>query len=176
MKFSAVMAGISLWFLLASVLHAEELRSASVFFDQSFGDLREEAEQARDEGKAGVLLMFETDDCPWCKRMKETVLNRARVQDVYRENFRIISFNTEGGTPVVGFDGEEVMEKDFALKYNRVRATPVFAFFDVEGRLMASYTGAVKDVEEFMLLAEYVIGGHYKDSRFNAYKRARLDS
>ena len=120
--------------------------------------------------------MFETDDCPWCKRMKDTVLNRARVQDLYREHFRIVSLNTEGGTLVVGFDGNEMMEKDFALTYNRVRATPVFAFFDFDGELLASYTGAVKDVDEFMLLGEYVIGGHYKDSRFNAYKRARQGS
>jgi thioredoxin-related protein len=175
-KVSASLFGLSLWFMLASTGFAEELRSPSAFFDQSFGDLQEEAEQAREEGKLGVLLMFETDDCPWCKRMKETVLNRARVQDLYRENFRIISLNTEGGTPVVGFDGNEVMEKDFALKYNRVRATPVFAFFDSDGELLASYTGAVKNVDEFMLLGEYVIGGHYKDLRFNAYKRTRPGS
>ncbi len=154
----------------------EELRDASAFFDETFGDLSEEAEQARLEGKVGVLLMFETDDCPWCKRMKETVLNRARVQDLYREHFRIFSLNTEGGTMVTAFDGSELMEKDFALKYNRVRATPVFVFFDPDGNLLAKYTGAVKNVDEFVLLAEFVIEGHYKEMRFNNFKRERLSS
>ncbi len=162
--------------LAVSPLAADELRDASAFFDETFGDLQEEAGEARAEGKVGVLLMFETDDCPWCLRMKETVLNRVRVQDYYRQHFRIISLNTEGGTPVTAFDGTELLEKDFALKYNRVRATPVFVFFDTDGELLARYTGAVKNVEEFLLLAEYVVDGHYRDERFNNFKRKRLSS
>ena len=169
-------AGMLVLLLIALPAAAEEIRDPSAFFDQSFGDLQEEAAQARDEGKKGVLLMFETDDCPWCKRMKETVLNRARVQDLYRENFRILALNTEGDTPIVDFDGEEILEKDFALKHNRVRATPVFVFFDPDGQLLARYTGAVKSVEEFMLLAEYVIDDHYRNERFNRFKRSRLSS
>ncbi len=155
---------------------AEELRNPADFFDQTFGDLGEEAAEARDEGKIGILVMFETEDCPWCKRMKETVLNRARVQDLYREWFRIISLNTEGDTAIVDFSGNDIIEKDFALKHNRVRATPVFVFFDLEGNVLARYTGAVKNIEEFLLLGEYVIDGHYKDTRFNNFKRARLSS
>ncbi|GJL82863.1 MAG: hypothetical protein DHS20C01_24970 [marine bacterium B5-7] len=155
---------------------AEEIRNASEFFDETFGDLSEEAAQAQDEGKIGVLLMFETDDCPWCKRMKETVLNRARVQDRYHQYFRIISLNTEGETLITGFDGAEIIEKDFALKYNRIRATPVFVFFDTQGNLLTRYTGAVKDIDEFLLLSTFVVDGHYKDERFNVYKRQKQSS
>ncbi len=162
--------------LISTPLAAEEIRSAETFFDQSFGDLQEEAAQAVEEGKKGVLLMFETDDCPWCKRMKETVLNRARVQDLYRQNFRILALNTEGDTSIIDFDGSEILEKDFALKHNRVRATPVFVFFDPQGQLMTRYTGAVKSVDEFMLLAEFVIDDHYKTERFTRFKRARESS
>ena len=49
---------------------------ATYFFHDSFNDLREEGEIARLEGKVGVLVMFETDDCPSCRRMKEMVLNQ----------------------------------------------------------------------------------------------------
>lgn len=176
MRTGTFAAALLIGTLVATPLAAEELRDASAFFDETFGDLQEEAGAAQAEGKVGVLLMFETDDCPWCLRMKETVLNRARVQDYYRANFRIISLNTEGGTPVTAFDGSELLEKDFALKYNRVRATPVFVFFDTNGELLTRYTGAVKNVEEFMLLAEYVVEGHYRDERFNNFKRKRLSS
>ncbi|MCZ7597612.1 MAG: thioredoxin family protein [Gammaproteobacteria bacterium] len=103
---------------------AEELRDPADFFDQTFGDLGEDADEAREEGKIGVLVMFETEDCPWCKRMKETVLNRVVVQDLYRRSFRIVSLNTEGDTTIVDFTGNAIVEKDFALKHNRVRATP----------------------------------------------------
>ena len=46
---------------------ASETRDPSEFFFQdSFNDLSEEAELAQKEGKIGVLVVFETDDCPWC--------------------------------------------------------------------------------------------------------------
>ena len=35
---------------------------ATYFFHDSFNDLREEGEIVRQEGKVGVLVMFETDD------------------------------------------------------------------------------------------------------------------
>lgn len=171
--FSIVLAVLS---VAPADVAAEELRDPADFFDQTFGDLGEDADEARDEGKIGVLVMFETEDCPWCKRMKETVLNRALVQDLYRGSFRIVSLNTEGDTTIVDFAGNAIVEKDFALKHNRVRATPVFVFFDLEGNVVARYTGAVKNVDEFLLLGEYVIDGHYRDTRFNNFKRARLAS
>ena len=36
------------------------------FFDQSLGDFGEELEIAREEGKKGVLLFFQMDECPFC--------------------------------------------------------------------------------------------------------------
>jgi len=143
------------------------------FFDQSFGDLHEELVTAREEGKKGLLIMFESEDCPWCKKMRALVLNRASVQDYYRDHFRILTVDTEGDTELVDFAGKSVAEKDFSLKHNRVRATPVFAFFDLDGGLMFKYTGAARDIDEFMWLGEFVADDHYKTKKFSKYKRER---
>ena len=70
--------------------------SADDFFDISFGDLQEELQLVREEGKSALLVMFEMEDCPWCERMKAQVLNRVQVQDYFHENFRIISVDVEG--------------------------------------------------------------------------------
>jgi thioredoxin-related protein len=59
------------------------------------------------------------------------------------------------------------------LKTHRVRATPVFAFFDLDGNLVARYTGATGDATEFMWLGEYVVQERYKEIAFPAYKRER---
>ncbi|MFT5111837.1 MAG: thioredoxin-related protein [Parasphingorhabdus sp.] len=160
--------------LMVSLAHGEELRNASAFFDNSFGDLSEEADTARAEGKTGILIMFEEDDCPWCRRMKERVLNRASVQDYFHKNFRILTINVEGGTMIVNFDGTEIKEKEFAQKHNRVRATPVFAFFNTDGEFLTRFTGTSKTVEEFLWLGEFVVTGEYQNGRFSTYKRARL--
>ncbi len=167
---------IWVWFSLifSAALWADSVRTAAeTFFHQSFGDLQEELATARDEDKKGLLVMFETDDCPWCKRMKATVLNKKSIQDYYRSNFRILALDTNGDTLITDFSGNEVAEKDFALKHNRVRATPVFAFFNLKGNLVMRYTGATRNHEEFQWLGEFVVEDHYRTMKFTKYKRAR---
>lgn len=141
------------------------------FFNQTFGDFSEERDTAREEGKIGILLMFEMDECPFCQRMKTMVLNRPEVQDYFREHFLIFPVDVEGDIEIVDFEGHANSQKDFALKQFRVRATPVFAFFDLDGNLVARYTGATRDSEEFLLLGRYVVEGAYKDIPFTRYKR-----
>jgi len=141
------------------------------FFSQSFGDFTEELATAREEGKKGVLLFFEMDECPFCHRMKQTVLNQHEVQEWYREHFVCISVDVEGDLEIVDFSGNPSSQKLFAGKTNRVRATPVFAFFDLEGRSVARYTGATSGVEEFMLLGQYVVDEVYLEKPFTRYKR-----
>ena len=54
-------------------------------------------------------------------------------------------------------------EVAFALQ-QRVRATPVIMFFDLEGNPVARHTGPTKDKDDFMLL---VIGGSQGAVRIN---------
>ena len=143
------------------------------FFDQTFGDFSEELESAREQGKTGILIMFEMNECPFCHRMKTTVLNQIEVQNYYKAHFLIFPVDIEGDVEVNDFNGEPVKEKDFAFQQFRVRATPVFAFFDLDGKLLTRYTGATRDVGEFLLLGEYVVEGAYKKTNFTRYKRER---
>ncbi len=55
-----------------------------------------------------------------------------------------------------------------------MRATPVFAFFDLDGNYIkrARFTGATRDKDEFMLLGKYVVEQAYNDQTFTRYKRA----
>lgn len=144
------------------------------FFHQSFNNLQEEAEIAREEGKIGIFVMFNDPDCPWCKKMKATVLNQVPVQEYFRKHFRILHLDTRGDTMMTNFDGEEIAEKDFALKVHRIRATPVFMFFDLEGNKMLKYTGATRSVDEFLWMGEFIVNGDYKKTKFAKYKRERL--
>jgi len=142
------------------------------FFQQSFGDLTEELEIAKEEDLKGIFIMFEEDDCPWCAKMKARVLNQPVVQDYYRGHFRLLSMNINGDEPIVGFDGKEMTQKRFSDSL-RVRATPVMIFFDLDGRPMTRYTGAVRNVQEFLWLGEFVVDDHYKNTKFTVYKRRK---
>lgn len=143
------------------------------FFDDTFGDFSEELETARESGKQGILIFFEMDDCPFCHRMKKTVLNQPRVQEWYKERFLIFSVDTEGDTEITDFKGNAMTAKDFAFRVNRVRATPVFAFFDLEGNRITRFTGATANAEEFLWLGEFVADGHYRTTNFTRFKRQK---
>jgi len=144
------------------------------FFNQSFNNLQEEADIAREEGKSGIFVMFSDPDCPWCAKMRATVMNQIPVQEYFRKHFRILDLDTRGDTMMVDFNGKEMAEKDFSLKVNRVRGTPVFIFYDLEGHKLLRYTGATRTQEEFMWLGEYIVDGAYKNKKFSKYKRERL--
>jgi len=141
------------------------------FFQQSIGDYAEELAVAKEEGKKGVMLFFEMDDCPFCHYMKNTVLNQPEVQDYYRNNFALFPIDIEGDVEMTDFDGKQMKMKDFAFKLNRVRATPVIAFYDFEGKRIVRFIGKTSGVEEFMQLGKFVAEGKYKTMRFTKYKR-----
>lgn len=162
--------GLLLFLPLGAV--AEVRDPGKHFFDPKLGNFQEELAVAKEQGKKGIVFFFELDDCPWCARMKATVLNQADVQDFYRKHFLIFPIDANGDVPMTDFKGRDTIEKAYALE-NRVRATPVIMFFDLEGKPVARYTGATKNKEDFLLLGRYVIEGAYKEMPFERYKKAQ---
>ena len=160
---------VLLMFLWMPVLQADEM----AFFDETLGDFSEELEMAREQGKKGVLLFFEMDECPFCDRMKTTILNRTEVIDYFKQHFLIFPVDIEGDIEITDFQGKQTTQKDYAFKEHRVRATPVIAFFNLEGKLVTRFTGATSSAEEFMWLGEYVVKGEYKNMRFTKFKRVK---
>ena len=143
------------------------------FFDETFGNFQEELSLARQDGKQGVLLFFQQEDCPFCHRMKTTVLNQPEVQDYYKKHFHIFSIDIEGDLEITDFQGRPTTQKEFSFKQFKVRATPVFAFFDLDGNLIARHTGPTKGVQEFLWLGEFVADAHYHNENFARFKRTK---
>ena len=163
------------WILLAMALlmqpaQAEVRDPHTHFFQSMMGDFKEELATAKEDGKRGVLIMFEMDDCPFCARMKTTILNQVAVQDYFRQHFLIYPVDVKGSTPMTDFQGKDTTEKAFALA-QRARATPVFVFYDLDGNPVTRFTGTLHSAEEFLLLGRYVVEGAYKKGPFNVYKQ-----
>lgn len=161
---------LALSLALAAPLHAEVRDPETHFFQAKFGDFKAELDTAREQGKKGVFLFFEMDECPFCARMKATILNQSEVQDAYRRDFLVYTLDVNGDLPMTDFAGRETTEKAFALD-NRVRATPTLVFVDLDGKIVARHTGPTRDVADFLLLGRYVAEGAYRDGPFAAYKQ-----
>ena len=164
-----LLAGLLFLFGL-NTSYAETRDVQKYFFDIKLGDFKSELATAKKEGKKGILLMFELDDCPFCYRMKQTILNQSEVQDYYRKHFLIFPVDLKGDVEMVDFKGKTTTEKAFGLE-QRIYGTPVFDFFDLEGNRVARFPGAAKDVNEFLMLGRYVVEGAYATMPFAKYKR-----
>ena len=143
------------------------------FFNETWGDLPEEILKAKQDGKKAILIFFEQDECPFCHYMKKNVLNQPKVQEFYRKHFLNFPIDIEGDVEMVNFKGKTVKLKDFSFKENRVRITPVIAFFDLKGKRIYRHIGKTSGVDEFMWLGEYIVNGAYKKMRFSHYKRQK---
>jgi len=167
------LAAMAWWLAVATAAAAPARDPERYFFHETWGDLREELQRARDEGKKGIMIFFDQKDCPFCFYMKENILNRPAVQEFYRRHFILVRVDIEGDVEITDFDGTTMSQKDFAFRRHRVRATPVIAFFDLEGRRIFRHIGKARDVREFMLMGEYVATGAYGAMSFTRYKRER---
>jgi thioredoxin-related protein len=162
---------VALLLMMALPAWAETRDPMTHFFQPKFGDFQAELDVAKSQGKKGVFLFFEMDDCPFCERMKTTILNQPEVQDFYRANFLVYTVDVNGDTEVTDFQGKTMAEKAFAFGH-RVRATPTLLFFDNEGKLVTRHTGPTKDKAEFLLLGKYVAEGSYASMPFMKYKQS----
>lgn len=145
------------------------------FFNETWGDFQEELVNAKKQNKKGILIFFEMDECPFCHYMKNNVLNQPEVQAFYRKNFLNFTVDIEGDIEITNMQGKTMKQKDFAFRENRVRATPVIAFFDLEGNRVFRHTGKTAGVDEFMWMGEYVADGSYKETSFTRYKRNKRE-
>ena len=138
------------------------------FFTQTFGDLPEEMQLAREDGKLGMLLFFESENCSYCRAMLDKVLSDSHVQDWYRERFVNIAVDIHGDVELKDFDGITLPSKVFA-DHRRIYLTPVVSFLDLDGREVYRHLGMVKTPEEFMILGEYIEGKHYFDTEYEVF-------
>jgi thioredoxin-related protein len=163
---------IAFFLLFSASSWAETRDPLNFFFQPKLGDFQAELDLAKQQGKQGIFLFFEMDDCPFCERMKTTILNQSDVQDAFRANFLLYSIDVNGDTEMTDFQGKSTTEKAFAFAH-RVRATPTLLFFGLDGKLLARHTGPTKDKAEFLLLGKYVTEGAYSTQPFTKYKKGK---
>lgn len=161
-----------LW--LGSSHAAEVSRDANkYFFNETWGDFKDELKNAKTQGKQGILLFFESKDCPFCRYMETKVFTHPEVQEYFQKHFLIFTIDIEGDVEVKDFNGKAMTQKAFATQQYRVRATPVIAFVDVNGKKMFNHIGKTTGVEEFMQIGDYVVSGAYAQMPFIRYKQTK---
>jgi thioredoxin-related protein len=122
--------------LLAGSAHAQEHPD---WFAQSLLILPEEIADAAKEKKR-VVLYFEQDGCPYCKRMVEVTFRDPRIAARMQERFVPIALNIWGDREVTTPDGKAMGEKQLAA-HLKVQFTPTLVFFDEKGNVTLRING-----------------------------------
>ncbi|MFN7065521.1 MAG: thioredoxin family protein [Aquificaceae bacterium] len=151
--------------LIPTILFSAE---AIPFLKPSFLNLKEDMEEARRENKF-LFVMFHQEGCPFCDKMRKVAFQDKGVQDYYSKNFYMVEIDIIGSNEVVDLDGNKLSERQFSLRHG-VRLTPVFMFFDKDGKVVAKVPGYIEP-QEFLLIGRYVVEGHYKSKNLVQFLR-----
>ncbi len=125
-------------------------------------DYQGEIQALADEGKH-LVLFFHQAGCPYCDKMRARVHPSPIVMQYFDDNFVMMESNIRGNLDIVMPDGTPGTEREFAKK-ERVRATPVFIFYDKNGSPALRTTGFL-DAKRFMLAGKYVVEGVHKTKK-----------
>jgi len=125
-------------------------------------DYQGEVQAAADEDKY-LVLFFHQAGCPYCDKMRARVHPAPEVMTYYDQHFVMMESNIKGNLDVVMPDGAEGTEADMGRKM-RVRATPVFVFYDKDGSAALRTTGYL-DEKQFLLAGKYVVDGVHKTKK-----------
>ena len=164
----------------AKTLMTEDGYYRQDWFIESFLELPDDLEAAGKHGKR-FAVMWELRGCPYCKETHLVNFARPDIEQFVRSNFDILQLNILGSRKVTDFDGEELSEKNLALKYG-VRFTPTFQFFPerTDGlkalappkREVARLPGYLRP-DDFLLLFRYVRDKAYESKSFRDYVKAQ---
>lgn len=157
---------LSLW---SGFTHASESDGGQAFFNSSFGNLTEELQAAKKQGKQGIVLFFEMEGCPYCRVMRQNLFTQPKVQQTYQQKFLIFSIDIKSDVELTDFAGKNFTQKTFAAA-NRVRNTPTTIFYDLQGQELYRFVGMSQNSQEFLALADYVLSKQYQQRSFKDYQ------
>ncbi len=122
------------------------------WFKNSFLDLREDVDEARQAGRR-LLLYFYQDGCPYCAKLLKDNLSQPDIVERMRRGFDVIAINMWGDREVTDLSGRERTEKRFAVDL-RVMYTPTLLFLDDQGRVRLRIDGYYPP-QRMLLALEY---------------------
>ena len=131
--------GMKAWLLALFLVGSAHAQEHPDWFARSLMVLPEEIANAAKENKR-VVLYFEQDGCPYCKRMVEVTFRDPKIAARMQERFVPIALNIWGDRELTTPEGKATTEKQFALQI-KVQFTPTLVFFDEKGAVALRING-----------------------------------
>lgn len=127
---------------------------------------RDAAAQEKD-----LLLFFEAEDCQFCLRMRQSVLNDESLIARLHEDFIAVSVDIASTAMARDVDGEPVSISRLVTGEYRVVGTPTLVFLDRDHDLLHRHSGLIATPREMGRLLDFVSERAYEEEPWQTFKR-----
>ncbi len=141
------------------------------WFKDSLLDLQEDINEAREDDKLGLMVLFTTDGCSYCDVFIRRSLGDQRLASLLKAHFHAVGLEIFNDAEMVGPRGEALRVKEFA-KREGAGFSPTLLFFGENGSLLYRGVG-YHSPARFRLVLDYLVDGHYLQSTFRDYTARR---
>jgi len=138
------------------------------WFKESFLEIREDVDEARQQDKH-VMLFMHIDRCPYCTRMIQEDFARSELVEYIQANFDVIALNIRGDREVAWDENTRYSEKELAKSLG-VQYTPTIVFLDARGEKVYQMHGYRKPAA-FGQLLHYIAERQYETVSLVDYLR-----
>ena len=97
-------------------------------------DLRDTAKLAQSRNLP-ILIMFGTDECPYCRMLKEDFLIPMLISGDYTDKIIIREAHISYGADIIDFSGKKISIGEFSARYG-VTLFPTMVFIDSTGLVL----------------------------------------
>ncbi|MCW8956285.1 MAG: thioredoxin fold domain-containing protein [Gammaproteobacteria bacterium] len=137
------------------------------WFKLSFLDIADNLEEARADGKQGIIIYFGRKDCAYCKAQLETNWGSRDIIEYTQKYFDVIAIDVRGQREVTDLDGSSYSEKQYAIS-QKTNFTPTLLFINLKGEQVLKLPG-FRPPYQFRAALEYVADQHYIREPFGHY-------
>ncbi len=137
------------------------------WFKQSFLDMQEDVEEAKESDKH-VMLFMSLKFCPYCTKMlKENFKEDAKLQSYIEQNFDVIGIDIKGSKEIAINEDLTLTEKEYAA-HLKVQYTPTIIFLDQDNNVVVRVNG-YRSSQNFKYILDYVKNKEYKKMTLTQY-------
>jgi thioredoxin-related protein len=138
------------------------------WFKLSFLELNDDVDDARKEGKKGIIVYFGQKRCPYCQAQLKYNWGNPAIVAYTRKYFDVIAINVQGDRPVADTNGKIYRtEKAFAHSV-KAQFTPTLIFYNTNGKEIRRISG-FHPPYQFNAALEYIVDGYYKTESLKSY-------
>jgi thioredoxin-related protein len=136
------------------------------WFKDSFLDIAEDIEEAKDEDKY-LMLYMHLSGCPYCYKMIEEGFKDSTNTQIIKDNFDVVAINIRGNKEVT-LKEDMTMTEDQVRDHYKVRFTPTIVFLDHNNKMVHKVNG-YRSPENFRHALNFVKSRAYQTTSITKF-------